>query len=283
MQTPSNVGHDSAIEEIAYLARSRHRATILEHLAEGRFEPSELEEVTEASRTTLGRILGELEDRGWVERTDSGYVATPTGEAIVSKFNPFSDAMQAILRLGDAVEWIPQAEFPIELRHFRNATVQALGQDDPVKAHEFVTEVLRGATSWRVITNLMAPTSKREVMLQGVRTDRLEAVNVYSMELTDRLLADPDRQAWLRNYVDAGATIARYDGRIPCNMFVIDELTIIGDSNQETGNPYTAIVTDNDAVRTWAVELIDDILNASQPITTDLLEDELLSVEAPGE
>lgn len=283
MRTPSDVGHDSAFDEIAYLARSKHRSTVLERLANGIFEPNELVEMTGASRPTLGRILSEFEDRHWIERTDGGYVATPTGETIVSEFEPFRGAMGAILQLGDAVAWLPLEDYPIELHHFQNATVQSLGRDDPVEALEFVTELLRGATDWRVLTNLMAPTKKREVMLQGVRTGRLEAVTVLTDKVTMRLRSNPERQTWLRNYVDVGATVARYDGTIPCNMFVIDDLVLICDSTPESGDPYTAIVSQSDTVRSWAVELIDEFLNQSEPITLELLNDELGSVDERDE
>lgn len=282
MRNPSDVSHESALEEIAHLARSKHRFTVLENLADDRFEPSELVESTEASRPTLGRILNELEDRGWVERTDSGYVATPAGKTIVSEFEPFREAMEAILRLGDAVEWIPREEFPIDLRHFHNAVVQAPGQDDPVEAHEFVTDLLREASTWRALTHLMAPTRKREAMLRGVQANRLEAVNVLTEEVIERLLADSERRAWLYNYVDGGATVARYDGTIPCNLFVIDDLVLIGDSYPESGNTYTVIVSSNDVVRTWAAELVDDLLENSEPITTELLDDELAGMDGYG-
>ncbi len=274
MEDRPDTGHVSAFEEIAYLARSEHRSAVLDRLGDGQFEPNELVELTGASRPTVGRILGELEDRGWAERSGGGYVATPAGKAITSEFKPFREAVEAILRLGDAVDWLPRKEFPIELRHFKTATVQALGEDDPVKALEFVTELLRDASTWRVLTNLMAPSKKREAMLQGVRAGRLESVNVLTGEVLDRLLADPEREAWLRNYVDAGATVGRYDGAIPCNLFVIDSLVLIGVSQPDSEDPYTAIVSDNEVVRSWAVDVIDNLLANSNRITMERFDDE---------
>ena len=263
---------DTAFEEIAYLVRSEHRSAALEHLEDGPYEPKELVELTGASRPTLGRILGELEERGWVERSGGGYVATPVGEAIVTEFEPFRGAVEAIDRLGNAVAWIPREATPIELRHFRSATVQSLGEDDPVDALEFMTGLIQGASTWGALTHLMAPARKREAMLQGVQTDRLEAVNVLTGEVIDRLLEGGDKRAWLQEYLEAGATVARYDGSIPCNLFVIDELVLIGDSHPGSDNPYTAIVSENETVRRWAMDIIDGYLADSERLSTDLLE-----------
>ena len=272
MEEAPDAADAGAIEAVAYLARSDNRAAVLAHLAEERLEPSDLVDVTGASRPTVGRILGELQDRKWVDRTGGGYVATPAGRAVVSEFEPFVGALEAIQRLGDAVAWLPRDDHPIDLRHFRHATVRAPGQDDPVKALDFVTELLEDATTWRVLTHLMAPARKRSAMLEGVSSGRLDAVTVLSVEVVDRLLTDPERRTWLRNYVDAGATVGRYDEPIPCNLFVVDDLVLIGESHP--AEPYTAIASDDDVVRTWAVDLIDSYLADSNPITSAVLDDE---------
>lgn len=52
--------------DIEFLARSEHRLTVLETLPEEGLTPNELKEETGIPRATIGRILGNFEERGWV-------------------------------------------------------------------------------------------------------------------------------------------------------------------------------------------------------------------------
>src|SRR6056297_1738375 len=116
---------DEVLEDIAYLVRSKHRVQILDLLTGASFSRGEIKERTEIARTTIDRIINEFEERGWAKRTtDGGYRATPTGEQVVSEFEPFVTSMDAIRNLGDLAAWLPTDDVPIELRHFRDATVR---------------------------------------------------------------------------------------------------------------------------------------------------------------
>jgi hypothetical protein len=72
MSSESSEISTEALEDIAYLCRSANRVTILDALTEGPYSRRELANQTDASRTTLDRIVNELEERRWVERTTEG-------------------------------------------------------------------------------------------------------------------------------------------------------------------------------------------------------------------
>lgn len=271
MASGSSEGRPEAIGAIAHLARSENRISILELLTEGSYEPSELVERTGASRPTLGRILAEFEDRGWAGRTTDGYEATPAGDRVASEFRSLIGSMETIERLGDAVDWIPTDELHVGLHHFNDATLGPPGGDDPVESTDYVADLLRDASRWDGITHLVAPELKLDVMLEGVRSGRLESNLVLTTDLVEYLRSKPERREWLRAFVEAGANVYRYGRGIPCNLLVIDDLVLITESYPESGHPYTSISTENEAVRSWAGELIDRYRADAEAVEPDAL------------
>jgi predicted transcriptional regulator len=288
MNDRSGVRSKGALEDIAYLTRSVNRVAVLDSLAADSYTPSELTEVTGASRPTLGRILHEFEDRGWTERTDDGYVATTTGQHVVCELEPFAGAMAAIRTLGEAVAWLPTDELTIGLQHFRDATVRRPERHDPMDVVDVFTERLREATEFRALTHLVAPEPKQEAMLDGVTSGRLETEFVLTDDLVGYLRDVPKRDDWFHEVVASGARAYRYDDSIPCNLFLIDELVALGQSHPETSQPYAFIETDDETVWAWARDLFDAYRAEAERIDDGLAAEEA-SVEdlsdgvTPGE
>jgi DNA-binding HxlR family transcriptional regulator len=136
------------LEDVAYLSRSGNRLQILDALATRAYARHELEARTTASRPTLRRILNELTERGWVERTvDGDYVATAKGEHVIAAFTPLVGAMQTVRRLGEAVAWLPTEELTIGLHHFSDATVRRASPNDPVAEASYLLDLLRDRVS----------------------------------------------------------------------------------------------------------------------------------------
>lgn len=257
MESEAETNRATALNAIAHLARSEHRITVLESLIEGPHGPTELAELTDASRPTLGRILKEFEEREWAARTPDGYHATPAGRHVTEEFRTHMEAMQTIQRLGDAVDWIPTDEHPIGLHHFSDATLQFPGGDDPVETTDYVAELLEDASTWYALTHLVAPELKLDVMLEGVASGRLDSKLVLAAELIEYLTNKPARRDWLRKYVEAGAEVFQLGEPLPCNLLIIDELVLIGKTDPETGHPYRSIMTEDETVRSWAERVID--------------------------
>lgn len=68
---------DSSIEDIEFIASSKHRVGVLDALAEGRCDRDDLRSATRASSPTMGRVLGDFGDRRWIERIGATYELTP--------------------------------------------------------------------------------------------------------------------------------------------------------------------------------------------------------------
>lgn len=250
-----------AIEDIAYFSRSANRIRILDALTRGPHTRREMEEFTEASRTTLDRIVNELEERGWAERTPDGdYVATPTGTHLVAQLMPFIDSVTAIHQLGEAVAWLPDDELSIGLHHFKNAFVRRPEQGDPIETGEYYIELFRDTTDFRVLTNLAAPGPVARKLRERVVTGEMTAECVITRDVIDLIRDNTDRSARWRDMVREGADVFAHSGPIPCNMYIFDDVVLIKKGGPKPiDDAYgVPIQSENEAVLSWGHDLIDE-------------------------
>jgi len=220
----------------------------------------ELVESIGTSRATIDRVVNEFENRGWAERTvDGTYTATAWGVHLQEQFDPFLESVAALRRLGGTVEWLPAEELTIGLHHFADAEVVGQGQDDPVETIDMMVEMVDDATEFRAFTHLVPPAPLAEATLQGVQSGRLTAEGVLTADSITFLGGDPERRERWTAIIDAGTPLYRYDGDIPCNVWIIDETVLIKKSGPEPfADAYgVPIVSQNEAVRAWANQLID--------------------------
>ncbi|MDX1746298.1 MAG: hypothetical protein R3324_10200, partial [Halobacteriales archaeon] len=221
------------------------------------------------ARTTIDRIVNEFEDRGWAERTpDGGYRATPTGEQVVTEFTPLVESMEAIRTLGDLVAWLPTDDVPIDLRHFKDATVMRPDPADPTSTVSHLTELLRGASEFHCIVGVAPPLAFEKSMRDGVVSGELTTEHVITDEEYRYLLEVRDRVARWREYIEAGANLYLHDGPVPCNLFVFDDTVIIAHSQGEVGDPLVGIESTDETVRSWALEVISTYRTNSERLKT---------------
>lgn len=245
-----------ALEAVAHLARSPHRVPILASLADGPRGRRELVEETGASRTTVGRILADLEERGWTERTASGeYEATPRGSFLSREVSPLVEAVAAISHLGDAVDVLPADELSIGLRHFSDADVVRPAPNAPAELGRYHAELLREAGEVYTLTYIAPPVPVAEAIAAGVEDGRLSAVHVMAGGLVDYLREHAERPPSWRRYVESGARVYEYPGHVPCHLFVADETVHVGRPDADPSG--TVIESRDGTVRSWAIGLVD--------------------------
>jgi len=256
---------DGALEDLAYISRSVNRYVILRTVAERGYPRRELGEVTDTSRTTLGRILRELQDRGWCERTiDGEYAATPTGRLVVSEFTPAVEAMRTIRSLGDAAAWIPTEELSVGLRAFAGAEVRRAEPNAPLAIVDDLARLLRESSTFRVLTFLSPAPPIGETMYAGAVEGRLDVVGVLAGGLAEHLRDRDDADVDWCELVENGDPMYRYDGHIPCNLFAFDDVTLIM-SDDPDGR--TAVVeVEDDHVRAELDDLFDRYRDAAEEL-----------------
>lgn len=267
MGDPGTV-RSEAVEDLAYLFRSRNRIQLLQRLAERSTSRRALGEVTGASRTTLGRILAEFEDRGWVERTTDGdFVATTTGKHVAGEVAPPVDSMVAIRQLGEAVTVLPTDEESIGLSHFSDATVIRPAPNAPPEVGGSHVDLLMDADQVYTLTYIGPPRRVREVAYERVADGQLGATHVLAGGLAEYLRGGEERARHWRKYLEAGARAYEYAGHVPCHLFVADETVHIG--KPETDPSGLFVETTDEVVRDWAVDLIETYRAEAEPLQVD--------------
>lgn len=265
-----------ALEDVAYLSRSANRLRILEALTGGPDTRRELAESTGSSRATLDRIVNELEERGWAERTTEGdYVATATGDRLMAQVRPFLESVQALARLDDAVTWLPD-DLSIGLHHFRDAAVRRPEGDDPIETVDYFVELARGADEIRVLTHLAAPMPLAQAMRDGLAAGELTATYVLTGGLVDYLRDSREHRTIWQDLLGAGASLHRYEDHIPCNLYVFGETVLVkksrpGPIHDSYGVP---IVSENEAVRSWATDLVEQYRADATRVSVEQFTDE---------
>ncbi|PSP88696.1 hypothetical protein BRC78_05925 [Halobacteriales archaeon QH_8_68_33] len=251
---------EDALADIDYLSRSANRVAILNGLADGATTRRELADRTGVSRATLDRIVNEFEERGWAERTPDGeYVATAAGVHVVREFRPFVESVAAVERLGEAVAWLPTDELDIGLHEFGDATVRRPENDDPAEAVEFMTGLLRESDEFRTLNHLLPPGIFERVLHDQVVSGELSVEAVTTRDVVDYFVESPGRRERWRDVLEAGTPLFYRDPPIPCNLLLFDDLVLIkrsdtGPIDDSYGVP---IVSENEAVLSWAHDLID--------------------------
>lgn len=250
---------EGALDDIAYLARSGSRVKILDSIATEPSSRRDLEETTEVARTTIGRIIGEFEEREWARRTTDGeYTATPSGERMIAEFEPFVQSVQVLRDLGDLVDWLPLDAHPIGLHQFSEATIHRPDPADPMSTVAEFNTRLEGISEFQCLVGIAPPIPFEQEMRDAVLNRGMETKHVITDEEFDYLLEHPERLARWREYVDGGANVYRYTGEIPCNIFVFDSTVVISHTSSEYGAPHVAIESDNEVVLSWAKRVVEN-------------------------
>lgn len=269
---------DGALDDIAYLSRSVNRVRILDAITTAPSTRSELEETTGASRTTVGRIINEFEERGWARRTTDGeYAATPPGNRMLSEFEPFVQSVQVIGNFGDLVAWLPLDEVPIDLHHFSDSTVHRPEPADPTSTLAEFTTRMEAAAEFQCVVRIAPPVPLERKMRDGVVERGMETKHVITDGELEYLLDRPDRSTNWREYVEAGANVYRYDGQIPCNLFVFDDTVLIANTSSDFGEPHVVIESGNKEVLSWARRVIEKYRSEAERINSAAF-----SVESEG-
>lgn len=300
MEDPEN--SNEALADVAWLARSENRLAVLTALtspatAPGTETPAyprrELAGLTETSRTTLGRILSDLEERGWAKRnTDGEYEATPRGQHVATTFKPMVDSMAAIRHLGDAVALLPVTELAagptdgieIGLRHFTDASVSYPDGYDPTFFGRYFADLVEGAESVHWIDYVATPEKMMEATAAEIHAGDLTGAGVFPKFLIEHFSENPGVGPRRQDLAAEGMSVYEYDGHIPCNLFVVDDTVLIENSQVDECPDSTVIETRDETVRAWAMAVIERYIEAARPVDPEELpEGPERSGEGPGD
>lgn len=254
----------TALDDVRFLARSDHRVTVLTLLADEELTRPAIRDATGIPQATLGRILGDFEERNWATKTGRLYRLSPSGTVLAEKFTDLLATVESMQNVEGVARWLPEgAPNP---QHFADATVVVPTPANVLAHIERAEQLLEDATEVRIVTPSVFPDALRNQRLRSIEGDQRQEV-VVGGDAIDVVLADPELTAITRELVDSrNVRVYRYDGRIDCVLSLVDGRAVVGVLD-ENGVPCAHIESTNETVVDWADETFHQYRAGATPIT----------------
>lgn len=255
---------DEALGDVAFLARSENRVAVLRALRDRSRTRRELEAETGVSRSTLGRALGDLEERRWIERDGQTYATTTAGDLVLERFVPLLETMGGLRTLDDAVDLLPIEGMSLDIRHLADAQVVTPTELNPTAPYDYHVETLQRAD--RVGAAIRTgPPACVAALHERVTSGHVDASVVLDGAYLDSLSVDEEMMRQWLEMAAGSATIRSHEGPIPYALFVIDDAVQLWPCD-DTGVTWGLVECEDSRVRTWARATIDGYRNEARPL-----------------
>lgn len=264
MTDPRKPKTDSAIDEIAFLANSENRVAVFETLVEAPRSRNEIRTRVGASRVTVARILRELEAREWIEGAGQEYAVTPLGEWVWDAFNCLMEEMEAERRLRELLQWLPSDLLTFDVRHLRDAEIFILDESDSTALVRKIVEFHRSGDRIRGITRDCAPEIIETQWRLTVHGDA-RVYLVITPDIVDAIHGHPPSKRRFCEMLDQENARYFVCQHVPISVVVVDEAVGIN-LTDEQGVLKGGLKTDNETVRSWAVDLFETYREKARPV-----------------
>lgn len=247
---------ESPREFFAFLARSDNRVTVLATLATGAScTRAELQRETGIPRSTLSRILSDLEGRELVSRDGHRYEVTPFGRFLAGKLSSVFDAVEAVQKLQRLLKQLSDAEPDITFAAHTSSEILTPTSGDPKAPVRRFTDLLHTASRVRMLVPGVIPVLSEVESTIGERTQTLEVViprSAFERERDDSLSSQR-----VRGVLTSGdVSLFSYNGDIAHLAGTIDETAVVG-LTDDAGTIQGYIETSDETVRSWTEAVIE--------------------------
>ena len=256
---------ESSLETIEFLARSSNRVDVLRALAVERRTRTDLADATGASQATLGRVLDDFEERSWIRKEGSEYVATATGRLVAEGFSDLLEILDTERELRPVVRYLPTHAMEFDLRRLADATITVPSETRPNAPVGRLVDLIRDADDVRVFSHAF---NERSLSVTAERTVGSERTfrGVFSRTAIEALADDAELRDRLETLLAAdGAAVRVREEGIPLAATVADDAVhlLLRDEN---GVLRASVDTDDRAVRSWANDTFDHYWRSADPL-----------------
>ena len=241
----------SPIDDIAYLARSEHRAPTLVALTVRPRSRSELWEMTGVSSSTIRRTLNEFEDRNWIRREGYKYEVTPLGAYIASAVAELVERVETERKVRDVWQWLPDEESGFTIEMCTDAVVTVAEADNPYAPINRFRALLRNTDRFRFVGSdlaLLEPCRDEfcQRVIDGMRTEIIDPPNVaeYIRSTYPELSAE--------TLASGNLTIRLHDDLPPYGIGIFDHRIAICGHDPDSVSVRVLLDTDSPDAREWA-------------------------------
>ena len=258
---------EASIEEIKFIASSEHRVEVLETLTESGCTRRTLQSETGAHASTIGRVLGDFENRHWIERSGSTYELTPLGAFVADRFAKLRGAMETEGKLRDVWQWLPREMEGFSVDMFADATIAYPPAGYPYEPVERVIQLVEESDSIRGFGATVFKAVANEVFCRQA----LEGMDVEFIYSPAVLAATVE---WNPDLFEKAAsldhcTILVHDDlpdRRRCGIDIFDDRVAICCHDTETRALRAWIDTDTPEAREWARTVFERYRETARPI-----------------
>lgn len=254
----------SSLDTIEYLARSEHRVEVLDAI---RTEPrtrADLRASVDASRVTVGRIVRDLEERGWIRRDGTRYETTPRGAYVAREFAGLVRNLEAYEALPPVCEWFPGDEPSFDLSLLDDATVVTADEGDLIAPIRRALAFVHRSERLRVVATGSSHEFSR-AMREAIEWGATHTL-VVPPAAVEALRADPEMCTDTHAMLDAGGlTLLRYDGNDDLPVMQIGDDAVLLCS----GDHRAMLETDDPAVYEWAGSYFGSLRAGSTPVDAE--------------
>lgn len=260
---------NNALDSIAFLANSANRVAVLEALAERSHSRDGLMAQVDVSRVTLARILDDLEERTWIERTGREYVLTPLGTLVIEEFTSLRETMAAEQRLREVVQWLPSDLLTFDLRCLCSAEFFLLTETDMNALMWEIDKFHRSGEHSRAFAIQVTPPLVDTIWDVSVhKGTRLDWV-VTPAFLDGIRIESTARQRFRETLDQDNVTFFLYE-EIPFSAGIVDGrvgITLSDDQGVVRGG----LISENQRVHQWAVDLFETYRDSGNVINPDMV------------
>lgn len=243
----------SPIDDIAYLARSEHRAPTLVALTVRPRSRSELWEMAGVSSSTIRRTLREFEDRSWIRREGYQYEVTQLGAYVASAMAELIERVDTERNLRDVWQWLPGEDDGFTIQMCADAVVTVADADDPYRPVGRFTTLLQTTDRFRFAgldVALLEPCKDElcERILDGMDTEFLTRPRVvkYIRSTSPDLFAEA---------LESGNLDVRLPDDLPAfGVGILDDRIVICGHDPDSVTVRVLVDTDTPDAREWAEE-----------------------------
>lgn len=255
----------SSVDDVAFLTRSVHRVRALAALAERPRARSELQELTGASASTVGRTLRQFEDRHWVVRRGHEYEATPLGAFVATGLLELVDRLETERTLRDVWHLLEPAASGLRVEMVADATVTFAEPDDPYRPVDRFASLLDATEQFRFVgveLPLLEPC--RDEFCRQV-AEGMEAEVVDSPAVVRRVRSTHPGQ--FAAAVESGnLTVRVHDDPPSCGLGLFDDCVAVGGYAPESGAVRVLLESDGRGLREWAESTYERYRREARPL-----------------
>lgn len=243
-------------EEISFLTRSENRVEVLDTLSQGAYTERELVEETGISDVTVGRIIDDFLDRGWLRETQEGYETTRFGDLLAEDYARLSESMDLACRLAPVRDALPIDEMGFDLRHLTDARVPDPETFDSLQSLDRWVQRLRESDSFLgIAAESQASVAVGRPYRDEVVENEMEFGVVISQAYYEEVNSNPELVGYLREIIEAGGDfyLASEVEDFGFSLAAYDEKAgIVG--FDDAGDVRARIETQAEPVREWVCD-----------------------------